>query len=106
MSAWEPEAAIDAMYPRLSRRTAEELAARLRPTGPPADDFPLTGHPDVDTSLIYATEDEFFEPAWERFMARELLGVEPIEIPGGHFPMAEDPEGLAAVLGRLASARG
>ena len=25
-------------------------------------------------------------------MAREVLGVEPIEIPGGHFPMAEDPE--------------
>ena len=102
MSAWEPAAAIDAMYPRLSRRTAEQLAARLRPTGPPADDFPLPGHPDVDTSLVYAAEDEFFEPAWERFMARELLGVEPIEIPGGHFPMAEDPEGLAAVLARLA----
>ena len=23
-------------------------------------------------------------------MARELLGIDPIEIPGGHFPMIED----------------
>ena len=100
--AWEREAAIAAMYPRLSAAVAEELADRLRPTGPPADDFPLAGHPDVDAALIYATEDEFFEPDWERFMARELLGVEPIETVGGHFPMAEDPEGLAEVLDRLA----
>ena len=49
-------------------------------------------------ALVYASDDEFFEPEWERFMARELLGIEPIEIPGGHFPMAEDPEGLADLL--------
>jgi pimeloyl-ACP methyl ester carboxylesterase len=52
--------------------------------------------------LVYAAEDEFFEPAWERFMARELLGIEPIEIPGGHFPMVEDPDALAGLLDRLA----
>ncbi|HEX5820126.1 MAG TPA: hypothetical protein VFY30_00005, partial [Solirubrobacterales bacterium] len=57
-------------------------------------------------ALIYTTEDELFEPAWERFMARELLGVEPIEIPGGHFPMAEDPEALAELLDRVARASG
>jgi pimeloyl-ACP methyl ester carboxylesterase len=98
---WEREAAIAAMYPRLPRSVAEELADRLRPTAPPSDEFPLDGHPDVPTALIYAAEDEFFEPEWERFMARELLGVEPIEIPGGHFPMVEDPERLADVLDRL-----
>ena len=41
------------------------------------------------------------QPAWERFMAHELLGVDPIEIPGGHFPMLEDPVGLADLLGRV-----
>ena len=35
-------------------------------------------------------------------MARELLGIEPIEIPGGHFPMVEAPEALAALIDRLA----
>jgi pimeloyl-ACP methyl ester carboxylesterase len=34
-------------------------------------------------------------------MARELLGIEPIELPGGHFPMLEDPEALAELLGSL-----
>ncbi len=101
-NVWEREAAIEAMYPRLSRAKAEELADRLRPAAPPAGEFPLPGHPDVATSLIYASEDEFFEPGWERFMARELLGVEPIEIPGGHFPMVENPKRLADLLDRLA----
>ena len=45
----------------------------------------------------------FFRPDFERFMARELFGIEPIEIPGGHFPMAEDPEALAELLDRVAS---
>jgi hypothetical protein len=49
-----------------------------------------------------APEDEIFEPEWERFMARELLGIEPIELLGGHYPMVEDPEGLADLLSRLA----
>ena len=89
------------MYPRLPPETARTLAERLRPGAAPAE-YPLPGHPDASTALIYATDDEFFEPAWERFMARELLGVEPIEIPGGHFPMVEDPEALADLLDRLA----
>ena len=91
------------MYPRLPRSVAEELADRLRPTALPADEFPLDGHPNVSTALIYAAEDELFQPEWQRFMARKLLGVEPIELPGGHFPMVEDPERLADVpdgLGR------
>ena len=98
---WERGAAIAAMYGRLPREAAEELADRLRPTAPPAGEFPLPGQPEVPTALIYAREDEFFEPEWERFMARELLGVEPIEIPGGHFPMVEDPDALADVLDRV-----
>ena len=82
--------------------TARRLTRDLHPMAQPPDDFPLTGPPDVGTALVYAADDEFFEPDWERFMAREVLGVEPIEIPGGHFPMAEDPEGLANLLDRLA----
>lgn len=54
--------------------------------------------------LVFAADDEIFEPDWERFMARELLGIEPIEIPGGHFPMAENPGALAELLDRLARA--
>jgi pimeloyl-ACP methyl ester carboxylesterase len=101
LSVWEPEAAVATMYPRLPLETGRALAQRLRPLATPAGDFPLPGHPYVPTVLIYAAEDEFFAPAFERFMARELLGIDPIEIPGGHFPMVEDPEALAELLDRL-----
>ena len=69
---------------------------------PPPGEYPLRDHPDVPTALVYAADDELFEPAWDRFMARELLGIEPIEIPGGHFPMIEDPDALGDLLDRLA----
>lgn len=100
---WGTESAVDAMYSRLPPETGRALAGRLRPSLPPAGSFPLPGHPDLPTVLVYATDDEFFEPEWERFMARELLGIEPIEIAGGHFPMVEDPESLADLLDRLAA---
>jgi pimeloyl-ACP methyl ester carboxylesterase len=87
---------------RVCRPTLGALARRLRPAVSPADEYPLAGHPDVPTVLVYAAEDEIFEPDWERFMARELLGIEPIEIPGGHFPMVENPAALAELLDRLA----
>jgi pimeloyl-ACP methyl ester carboxylesterase len=100
-SVWDEELALDALYGRVPPPRAAMLAGRLRPMAMPPDDYPLSAHPDNRTVLIYAAKDELFEPAWERFMARELLDVEPIEVPGGHFPMAEDPGGLAAVLDRV-----
>lgn len=101
-SVWDADTAISALYRRLSPETARALAQRLRRMAPPADEYPLADHPKIATALVYAADDEIFEPAWERFMARELLGVEPIEIPGGHFPMIEDPDALADLLNRLA----
>lgn len=102
-SAWDAQTAIDAMYGRLSPAAAQALAENLVPMAQPPDRYPLAAPPAIATALIYAADDEIFEPDWERFMARELLGIEPIEIPGGHFPMAEDPEGLAVVLEGAAS---
>jgi pimeloyl-ACP methyl ester carboxylesterase len=102
-SAWDEDAAIGAMYRRLQPEAARALARSLRPMAMPRDAYPLRTPPDNATVLIYAAEDEFFEPAWQRFMARELLGVEPIEIPGGHFPMVEDPGALAELLDRIAT---
>lgn len=101
-SAWDEDVAIEALYGRVPSPRAEILAGRLRPMAMPKEDYPLSEHPGNQTVLVYAAGDELFEPAWERFMARELLGVEPIEMPGGHFPMAEDPGGLAEVLDQVA----
>ena len=101
-SVWGKHAAIAAMYPRLPPDVAEGLAERLRPGALPVGDHPLDRRPDIPTALIYATDDEFFTPEWEQFVARELLGIEPIEIAGGHFPMIEDPVALAALFDELA----
>jgi pimeloyl-ACP methyl ester carboxylesterase len=79
------------------------LAAHLRPGAAAVGDYPLREHPDVATALIYTTDDEFFRPEWQRFVARQLLHVKPIELRGGHFPMLEDPSGVADLLDRLAS---
>jgi pimeloyl-ACP methyl ester carboxylesterase len=100
---WQPGAAAEAMYPRLPASTARQLASRLRPGASPADDYPLSAHPDVPTALIYTTEDEFFMPEWERYAARTLLDIEPIEMPGGHFPMQEHPDMLCDLLEQLAA---
>jgi pimeloyl-ACP methyl ester carboxylesterase len=99
---WDPETAVEVMYPRLPHETARELAAQLRPGASAVGEFPLTSHPDVPTALIYATEDEFFTTEWEEFVARKMLGVEPIAIPGGHFPMVENPEALTELFDQLA----
>jgi pimeloyl-ACP methyl ester carboxylesterase len=101
-SVWDEEVAIEALYRRVPPPRANMLAGRLRPMAMPREDYPLDAPPGNRTVLIYAAEDELFEPAWERFMARELLGVDPIEISGGHLPMVEDPGALADLLDRLA----
>jgi pimeloyl-ACP methyl ester carboxylesterase len=99
--AWQPNDAIKAMYPRLPHETATELASRLRPGAFAVGDYPLTTHPTCPTALIYTSDDEFFNPDWERYVAHHMLGIEPVELAGGHFPMQEDPDTLAEVLDRL-----
>jgi pimeloyl-ACP methyl ester carboxylesterase len=106
ITVWDPDVALSSIYARLPAETARDLAGRLRPMAPPPDAFPLAGHPDVPTALIYAADDEFFNPDWERLMAREVLGVDPIEIPGGHFPMVENPARLAGLLASLVTDNG
>jgi pimeloyl-ACP methyl ester carboxylesterase len=101
-SSWDEAAALSFMYSRVPEPRASMLAGRLRPMAMPQGDYPLDAPPANETVLIYAAEDEFFRPDFERFMAGEVFGVEPIEIPGGHFPMAESPETLAQLLDRVA----
>jgi pimeloyl-ACP methyl ester carboxylesterase len=101
-SVWAPDDAIREMYPRLPAEAAQSLAARLRPGASPADAYPLRGQPTAPTSIVYARHDEFFDPAWSRWIAREVAGVEPIALDTGHFPMIEAPETLAEVLSAIA----
>lgn len=100
-NAWDRDEAIDVMYSRLPQETASALAERLQPMAPAPDEYPLRGHPRVPTVVVYATDDELFDPAIQRARGQALPGEEPIEIPGGHFPMVEDPDALVALLDAL-----
>jgi hypothetical protein len=50
-----------------------------------------TTPPTVSSASLYARDDELFRDRWSRWIARTLVGVEPLELPGGHFPMLEPP---------------
>jgi len=65
---------------------------------------PLHAWPQVPSSYIMCKDDRTITPEWQRKAARELLGVAPIELPGGHCPHVSRPEALADVLERLARA--
>jgi len=62
---------------------------------------PLRSWPAVPARYIVCTEDRTITPGWQRKVAREWLGVEPIEIPGGHCPNVSRPEVLADILDQL-----
>lgn len=59
---------------------------------------PLKSWPSVAATYIACADDRTITPAWQRKSARELLGVEPVELPGGHCPNISRPEALADVL--------
>jgi pimeloyl-ACP methyl ester carboxylesterase len=71
------------------------------PEGLYAEVCPLTSWPDMPSSYIVCSDDRTFRPEWARRAAREQLGVEPLEIPGGHCPQISRPADLAALLSTL-----
>jgi pimeloyl-ACP methyl ester carboxylesterase len=60
--------------------------------------FPLDALPEVPSSYIVCSDDRTISPDWSRRVARERLGVEAIELPGGHCPYLSRPLQLAEVL--------
>jgi pimeloyl-ACP methyl ester carboxylesterase len=60
--------------------------------------FPLQTMPDVEYTYIVSTDDRIISPTWSKYAARKRLGVEAIELPGGHYPHISHPVQLAEVL--------
>jgi pimeloyl-ACP methyl ester carboxylesterase len=94
---WQPADAVRVMYRHLDPARAKWAAGRLRHDANPGP-YPLEAPPRLPSLYIYATEDEFFTPESRRWAARNIFGVEPIEMAGGHFPMLERPLELADLL--------
>jgi len=95
--SWKPDDAVRNMYRHLEPALAEWAAAQLRPDAEHGV-YPLEGPPSLPSLYIYATDDEIFTPESRRWAARHVFGLEPVELPGGHFPMLEAPSALADLL--------
>lgn len=83
----------------------------LAATEPPRDQtgtlfeepWPRDAWPDVPTTFVLCRDDRFFPAEWMRALVRERLGIEPVEIPGGHAAYLSQPAAVAeAVLAATA----
>jgi pimeloyl-ACP methyl ester carboxylesterase len=82
--------------------TAAAMAeGELRQSATPFSDRPWDAPwPDVPTRVLVGRDDRFFPAAFQRRVARERLGIEADEMPGGHLVMLSRPAELADRLER------
>jgi pimeloyl-ACP methyl ester carboxylesterase len=95
-------AARDLQYPPAAAQLARRLRHQARK--PSAEVCPVATLPSVPSVYIVCGEDTAIPPSWQRKVAREELGVVPIELDSGHSPMLSVPGELAEILDRLAAA--
>jgi pimeloyl-ACP methyl ester carboxylesterase len=104
-SYWpDPEQAIAGLYHDCPRGLAEWAASKLRPQARAAarEPFRAAELPSVAGGFITTREDRMFDPGWMRRAARERLGMDPVELDGGHSPMLSRPAELAELVVALA----
>jgi pimeloyl-ACP methyl ester carboxylesterase len=101
-----PDTATELFWHDATPAVAAWAVARLRPQSyrVMTEVSPMVAWPDVPSAYIACREDRAMNPAWQRIAARERLGVEAVEIDGGHTPMLTRPTELAEVLDGLAKA--
>lgn len=73
---------------------AAALARLLRPQAP----IDSLTEPVGQRVYVVCTRDRSIRPDWQRRVAREILGVEPVELDAGHSPMLECPREVADLL--------
>jgi len=94
------EAARAGFYQDCDEAVARRAWERLRPSNVSVftERCPIDTWPDVPSTSIVMTEDAAVGPDWSRRVARERLGAELIELPGGHSPFYSRPAELVDVL--------
>jgi hypothetical protein len=95
-----PNTATEMFFPDALPVDAAWAAGQLRPQSYRLmnEVTPLTTWPDAPSAYIVCRNDRAMNPEWARKAARERLGVEPVEIDGGHSPFITRPRELAALL--------
>lgn len=103
MGSWEPDVLAEVFLHDVDPLVAAE---NERFQGAPGrgmftEPWPLERWPEVPTLVLAPTADRLFPPDFQRRVARERLGVEIHEMPGGHLPMLSRPRELAERLVEL-----
>jgi pimeloyl-ACP methyl ester carboxylesterase len=62
---------------------------------------PLVAWPHVRADYILCRDDRALNPAWARRAARERLGIDAVELDGGHSPFLTRPAELAQTIDRI-----
>ena len=99
-----PNTATEIFFHDAPAAVARWATQRLRPQAYRVltETTPLAAWPDVESRSIVCRDDRAINPDWVRAAARDRLGVEAIELAGGHSPFMTRPAELAQVLASLA----
>jgi pimeloyl-ACP methyl ester carboxylesterase len=100
-TAWVDEAAARrTFYADCEERDARAACARLRAQArrPYSEPCPLAALPEAPSTYVLCRDDRIVNPERSRAVARERLGAELLELPGGHSPFLSRPAELAALL--------
>jgi pimeloyl-ACP methyl ester carboxylesterase len=102
-ASWPERGAIEVFFHDCDPDVARASAQRLRKQHwrISQEVTPLRRWPDVRSAYILCTDDRVVSPAYSRRAARDLLGVEAVEMAGGHSPFLSRPRELATLLIRL-----
>ncbi|HEX8423160.1 MAG TPA: alpha/beta hydrolase [Pyrinomonadaceae bacterium] len=95
------EVAIEYLFhdcPPEALKVGLETRMRMYAEGAMTEIFPLEALPEVPSAYIVCADDRTISPDWSRRTARLRLGVEAVELPGGHCPYLSRPKQLAEVL--------
>ncbi len=95
-----PNTATELFFHDAPAAVARWATQRLRPQSYRVmnEISPLVAWPAVESRSIVCRDDHALNPAWVRTAARERLGVEAVELGGGHSPFLTRPSELAQVL--------
>jgi pimeloyl-ACP methyl ester carboxylesterase len=99
-----PNTATEIFFQDAPPAVARWATKRLRPQAYRVltETTPLTAWPAIESRSIVCRDDRAINPEWVRLAARERLGIEAIEIGGGHSPFLTRPAELARMLNAMA----
>ena len=98
------EAARRVLYQDCSEVLADSAFARLRRQQVALWESwqPMDRWADVPVASVHCQDDRAVNPSWSEWIAPLRLGVESVELPGGHSPMLSRPALLAETLVSIA----